>query len=398
MSANSSQRRGASAALERPEHRLLLYCARTRVRGEAAEHLKQLAGESLDWDYLYQLARRHAVLPLLYWQLHATAPSEIPPAQLRRLRDNFRQHTARNLYLTGELERIVTLFESEGVAVIPYKGPALAACAYGNLALRRYVDLDILVHKRDLPRAKELLVRRGFAPRLSLTPAQERVLLRSQHNLPFTREDGLLLVELHWEFAARRYASAAPEESVWSRLVGVKLGGREVKSLSPEDLLLSLCVHGTKHLWERLAWVCDVAELLNSQAQLDWPFVLAQARETRTERMLLLGLCLARTLLDAPLPADIERRVTAEPSVARLAERVTARLFDGTEHRPAGLLANISFNLLARRGPLDRLRYFGFIFTPTDGDLAVLALPSHLSFVYYLLRPFRLLLKGDAGH
>lgn len=397
MSADPPTAETTHAAPERPEHRLLLYCARTRVCGEAAENLKRLAGSQLDWDYLYLLARRHSVLPLLYWQLNATAAAEVPPAQLRRLRDEFRLHTARNLYLTGELERIVTLFDSEGVAVIPYKGPALAAFAYGNLALRRYVDLDILVRPEDVPRAKALLARRGFRPQLPLTPAQERVLLRSQHNLPFTREDGLLLVELHWEFAQRRYARAAGGESVWSRLVDVRLGAREVKGLPAEELLLSLCVHGTKHLWERLAWVCDVAELLRSHPQLDWPSLLSQARQAQTERMLLLGLHLAGRLLGAPVPEEVWARAAAEPAVARLAGRVVRRLFDGTTHRPATLLEQVGFNLLARPGIAGRLRYFGFIFTPTDGDLAALALPARLSFVYYLLRPFRLLLKGDAG-
>lgn len=398
MSASLPPNLQTHPALERTEHRLLLLCARTHADGATAENLRRLAAASPDWDYLYLLARRHAVLPLLYWQLNASAAAVVPPAQLRRLRDEFRLHTARNLYLTGELERVVSLFESEGVPVIPYKGPALAAFAYENLALRRYVDLDVLVRREDVPRAKELLVRRGFRPRLTLTPAQERVLFRSQHNLPFTREDGLLLVELHWEFAQRRYAEAADEESTWSRLVDVRLGARTVKSLSAEDLLLSLCVHGTKHLWERLAWVCDVAEILRAHPRIEWPFVLRQARATKTERMLLLGLGLARRLLDAPLPPDISALVEAEPSVARLTEQVVARLFDGTVHRPAGLLEQIGFNLRARRGLAGRLRYFSFIFTPTDGDLAALSLPAGLSFGYYLLRPFRLLLKGEDGH
>ncbi|HEV3467739.1 MAG TPA: nucleotidyltransferase family protein [Pyrinomonadaceae bacterium] len=382
--------------LARPEHRLLLLCARTRADAEAGEEIRRLVAGGPDWDYLYRLARRHAVLPLIYRRLRAAASNEMPPAQLRRLGDDFRANTARALYLTAELERVVSLFEAEGVPVIPYKGPALAAFAYGDLALRRYVDLDILVRKEDLPRAKGLLAARGFRPAWRLTPAQERVLLRSQHNFPFEREEGRLVVELHWELAAPRYA-APRDETVWSRLVPVKLAGREVKCLGPEDLLLSLCVHGTKHLWERLAWICDVAELLNSQPDLDWASVCERARAAGTERMLLLGLRLARGLLEAPLPDEIERLAEAEPSLGRLAETVTARLFEGPGQGPPGLLSSISFNLLARRGLAERVRYFGFIFTPTDGDLAVLTLPRPLSFVYYLLRPFRLLLKGGPG-
>jgi hypothetical protein len=393
MSARPARPAGASPALARPEHRLLLLCARTREDGEAAGEIRRLAAAGPDWDYLHRLARRHAVLPLLYRRLRAAAANEVPPAQLRRLGDDFRANAARNLYLTAELERVVSLFESEGVPVIPYKGPALAALAYRDLSLRRYVDLDILVRKEDLARAKGLLTSRGFRPAWRLTPAQERVLLRSQHNLPFAREEGRLVVELHWELAAPRYASPR-DETVWSRLVRVKLAGREAECLAPEDLLISLCVHGTKHLWERLAWICDVAELLKSQPRLDWAAVRGRARAAGTERMLLLGLRLARGLLDAPLPDEIERRAAAEPSLERLAETVTARLFEGPGHGPPGLLSSISFNLLARRGLAERVRYFGFIFTPTDGDLAVLTLPGPLSFVYYLLRPFRLLLKG----
>lgn len=386
----------ASSSLERAEHRLLLRGARTRLRPGEAEEFRRLAAGPLDWDYLFALARRHFVLPLLYRQLNANAAHEVPPAQLRRLRDNFREHTARNLYLTGELLRIVDLFESEGVPVVPFKGPALAACAYGDTALRRFVDLDILVRREDLSKARELLARRGLRQEWRLTPAQERVLLRAQHNLPFRREGEKLFVELHWAFAGGGFA--AGDEAVWSRLVNLKLGGREVRGLAPEDLLPSLCVHGAKHLWERLAWVCDVAELINSHPRLDWPAALSRARAGRTERMLLLGLRLAGELLDAEVPDELARRAAAEPGLSGLAERAAARLFDGAEHRPPGLRESLGFNLSLRRGFGERLRYLGFVCTPTDGDLTAVSLPPALTFGYYLVRPFRLLLKGEAGH
>ena len=68
-------------------------------------------------------------------------------------------------------------------------------------------------------------------------------------------------------------------------------------------------------------------------------------------------------------------------------------MFDGAEYRPAGFLRSVGFNLRARTRARERLRYFRFILTPTDGDLASVQLPARLGFVYYLLRPFRLLLK-----
>jgi hypothetical protein len=393
MSSNRAEPFDAGPLRARPEQELLLCCARVSVGGELKERIARLAARGLDWDYLYRLAERHAVLPLLYWQLNPNA--EVPAAPLERLRSKFRDNAARNLYLTGELERIITEFKASGVEVLPYKGPALAAAAYGQISLRRFVDLDILVSKGDVPRAKGLLLARGFRPTLRLSPSQERLLLRTQHNLPFARDGGRLLVELHWEIASKQFAPASFGEGFGEGRERVRLLNLEVESLSPEDLLLSLCVHGTKHLWERLAWICDIAELVRARPQLDWRKLSERARKLRAERMLHLGLRLALDLLDAPLPAEFRSRVESDRAAGRLAARVAERLFEGEEYRPAGLVRNMGFNLGARRDWRDKARYLRFIFTPTDGDLGAVRLPAALSFGYYLLRPFRLLLKGE---
>jgi hypothetical protein len=34
------------------------------------------------------------------------------------------------------------------------------------------------------------------------------------------------------------------------------------------NLLHFLCVHGSKHLWTPLVWVCDVADLLSGRSDL----------------------------------------------------------------------------------------------------------------------------------
>ena len=68
-------------------------------------------------------------------------------------------------------------------------------------------------------------------------------------------------------------------------------------ALAPEDSLLILCVHANKHQWSRLGWICDIAEMLRSHPDLNWPVVMEQARMLRSERMLLLGLLLARESL-----------------------------------------------------------------------------------------------------
>lgn len=382
----------------RREHELLLLCARARADDRVAEKIRRLASAGIDFEYLHRLAHRHLVLPLLYQQLSRAAPDLVPPPALDKLKKLFRDNAARNVYHAARLADLVRAFDAHGVEAVPFKGPTLALLAYGSLSLRRFIDLDILVRRRDVRRARDVLVARGFEPSPALTAAQERMLLRGQHAFQFVGEGGLLIVELHWSIVPRRFAASVRAEDLWGRLGKMRLGDSEVPVLSNEDLLLGLCAHGTKHLWERLVWVCDVAELLNAGRVADWDYVERRARANGLERMLRLGLRLAVELLGAPLPDDVRRRAFGDEDVRALSDSVRARLFDGTEHRPAGFLSNIRFNLRARGRLRDRLRYYGFILSPTDGDIASLRLPAPMAFAYYLVRPFRLLAKGEDGH
>src|SRR5262249_8499074 len=155
--------------------------------------------------------------------------------------------------------RIIKHLANSGIEVVPYKGPALALFAYNDLALRRYVDLDIMVRKSDVLRARDLLIADGYYQTRQLSLDQQQRLFRTQHNLQFSRSGHKLIVELHWEVASHLFASSVQAEELWQNLATIELNEVAVKTLSAEDLLFSLCVHGSRHLWERLSWICDIA-------------------------------------------------------------------------------------------------------------------------------------------
>src|SRR5207247_2195984 len=156
----------------------------------------------------------------------------------------------RNLRFAGELLRLLELFEGEGIAAVPFKGPVLAVAAYGDIALRESRDLDILVRRGDVQHAKQLLLSRGYRPELSVEAGHDAALLASGYHYPLRRDDGLA-VELHWNLAPREFPYPVDLEEVWTRLRPVRLGGRTVCTLASEDLLLFLCAHGAKHCWWR---------------------------------------------------------------------------------------------------------------------------------------------------
>src|SRR6185295_1741043 len=162
--------------------------------------------------------------------------------------------------------------------------PVLALFAYGNVALRRFVDLDVIVKKSDVLKARDILLAEGYTPSKSLSLTQQELLLRTQHNMQFSRDHSRLIVELHWEVAPHLFASTVNVDKLWNDLVTVEIRGTHFKSLSPDDLLFSLCVHGSRHLWERLSWICDVAELITRHS-FNWTVLLERAATADSERM-----------------------------------------------------------------------------------------------------------------
>ena len=369
---------------------LLLCCARTTVAPQLVARLRELAATDVDWEYLFLLARRHAVVPLLYVQLERHASDVVPHEFLRKLKQQYLENSARNTVLTAELCRLLGLFADAGVEAIPYKGPALAAFAYDNLALRRFVDLDVIVKKSDVLKAREILLSQGYAPTKSLSLEQQELLLRTQHNIQFARDNRRLIVELHWEVAPHLFASSLSAEQLWQHLETIDINGTQVKTLAADDLLFSLCVHGSRHLWERLSWICDVAELIQRRT-FNWTGLLERAATADTERMFLLGLFLAEKLLDARLPPEVKQRCAADERLQALADNVVEHLFNGTTHVPATSREIFRYNIRVRKTLSARARYVVYALRPTDSDLRGRSFPSALNFVYYFIRPFRLI-------
>lgn len=332
------------------------------------------------------------MLPLAYRRLNETAGAIIPEYALQELKLAYEQNAARNLILTNELAQMTQALDENGIQSIAYKGPVLAVLAYGDTALRRFVDLDLMVRRENVQRAAEVLATRGYHPAKNLTSDQEALLLQTQHNLQFV-SDSRVVVELHWQVSSQLFASSVTAEELWNNLETIGVSGFPVKSFSIEDLLFSLCVHGSRHLWERLAWIADIAHLLEVRPEIDWSALVARARMANAERMFLLGLYLASDLLHSQLPDIVSKKISQDKVIVQLANTITATLFDGPEPHQATTLQILAYNLRVRRGLRSRLQYFLFTLAPTERDVSLFTVPARWRLAYYLLRPFRILAK-----
>lgn len=362
------------------------------VDGADVARARELLDENLDWDFILRSSQRHGVAALVYRTMNDSLAGVVPEERLAQFRESYRHNAARGLFLTSELLTILERFAEHDISAIPYKGPALAVKAYGDASLRSYVDLDILVRKRDVRRASAVLAEMGYDPHFKISAEQEPAFLRLSYVQLFTRGDKRTGVELHWNVAPRFFSFALDADELWERLEVLMLGGVRVNVPASEDMILTLCVHAAKDLWERLEWVCSIASL--ARAKIDWELLLERARRCGAERMVLLGLWLAQDLFQTRLPDVVKERLSLDRSVEKIGAGVRERLFDESIAPPRGLAPKIAFHLKLKERASDKLRYcFLFAATTTPVDWAEVSLPKPLGFIYYFLRPYRLVKK-----
>jgi Uncharacterised nucleotidyltransferase len=380
------------------EKQLLVRCARTRVTAAEVQRIREIAAQPLDWDYLLSEAEANSVTPLLERHLTAIALDCPPSAATEQLKNTSRANTARCLYLSAELINILKLFQAQQIPALPYKGPVLAAQAYGDVALREFDDLDIILRQRDLARAHEVILSLGYKPKFDWILSREasESLIPGEYN--YRDEPRRAMVELHTELTLRHFPVKPDLDYFLARRMPVKVSNHEVLTFTAEDLLPMLCIHGSKDFWERFSWVADVSELIQSHPAMDWDEVMRVTEPLGAGRMLLLGLALANGLLDAPLPAEILQRVNADRTACEIAAGIQRMLMSRPSQTFDGA-GRLRFRRSMRAGFVAGWRYVARLaVVPAEEDWSMMRLPRPLAPLYIALRPFRLLRKyGWAG-
>ncbi len=149
--------------------------------------------------------------------------------------------------------------------------------------------------------------------------------------------------------------------------------GRTFPVFSPEDQLIYLCLHGTKHCWAHLDLITCLAELLLKETEIDWDLVFQRAKEYKCRRMVYIGLLLAKKIYRVHLPVDVNAVVSEDKKALYWCGKIL------------GLIQKTG----KRTGRNDR--------DGQDERFSLFRLPSGIVFGYWIARPFRVLWSVLAG-
>jgi hypothetical protein len=373
-----------------PEWAALLQCA------AAHPDLSKLSAllHEVSWPALMTLAAAHGVTSRLASAVTRLQENLVSQEFAHKLRQLQRAQVLSTLQMTAELFRLVDQFRDAGLDIVLVKGPSLALRAYGDTGAREYGDLDFLVRQQDILRATELMISAGYKPEIAVESLSPQ---RIPGQYLFVRIAAPLLVELHTERTMRYFPLGLPIEKFFTRRQYVSVDGQQIPTLAIEDELLLICIHGSKHLWERLSLVADVAAFLTRQTSLNWEHAFATARAVGAERMLHTGLLLASSLLGAALPQNVQAMLQSDRSATRLAAKIATWL-PSAGQTPPGIFARALYRVRMRGSLVSGLPYLlRLTFSPTQEDWPTGMENEHDGRFAALRRPVRLAKKYRGG-
>ncbi len=376
-------------ALDHDSQNLLRAVVQPSGKGRG-ETIAELAAKICCWEETIDAAQEHGILPMLYSELSVNE-SLLPPDALKLARSEFERNAFHCIANAAELLEVLNEFEKARIAAIPFKGVVLGASAYGDITARTAGDIDVLIYYRDLLRATGVLKERGYELKTKVLEdgSPEAVNYFEYH---FQRANDGMVLELRWrlELAQPRYRHDLGMDWAWPRRRTVKLAGADVPAFDAVAGLLMLCMHGSKHVWSRLIWICDVAKLLESEPALDWDSGLREAKRVGLWRCLALGVLLAHRVAGAQVPDEVLHRFEKDRTARKLAEALEKSVLEEPGRIPEG---RVPYDIRLLGLPDTVAAVFSLtMLRPTARDRATVKLPKILGALYYLIRPFRLLL------
>ena len=369
------------------EIRIILWAI--REKGNNPAETFPYKKDDIDWEKLRALSGKHGVLPILYKKLKRLKSDQITSKDLEKFKSLNLNIIHWNLIQANQLITILKLLEEKGINVIPFKGPILSAQAYGDLGYRIFCDIDILINPKDFSRVYNTMINEGFRPNMPLTEKKKKYWSRSRRDFEFYTSNAI--IDFHQRLTQAHYSFSLSEKEMREENF-IYLMNHKIRILSPENTVLSICIHSTKDQWNSLKMISDLSYFLHANPELDWDKLIKKAKKMGISRMVLTGFLLLKEILNESFPEKVLKMIQKNTVVHQLAKKYKAKIF--TRNIDRQTLYRVTSIAKTLDSPWHCLRFLlHFTFSPTPLDFSSISIPEFLYPLYYLVRPLRLIFK-----
>lgn len=345
-----------------------------------------------NWDDFITLSYSHGVFPLVY-QVLKKYENKIPLEVFAFMKQTYMDLVKTNMLMTSELIKVSNLLEENGIKVIAFKGPTLSQMAYGDVVSRQYVDLDVLVDESLLSKSQKILEVNNYLPRYDLEEYQKENLKNVVHDISMINKSNGVNVELHWTLSSGEFFIDLEKLDYMSDTKKYKLSNHGLNIFSNEKLFIYLCVHGYKHLWERIEWLVDIYYLITKE-NIDLEKVLEMSKSVDADRIVLSTLIICQKIfgLNIKLEDSSIQDIKLNKNTNTMLNKIISDYKEVNEKIHSKQFSMIHLYML--KTTANKMKYLKTFFEPTEQDYEKVKISSKLHFVYYLLRPFNILIKS----
>ena len=365
----------------------LLIASGRRALGAGSSPTPAIAGD-VDWGALPNAAQRHGMTA---W-VNACIPAwhAVPPPVREAIAQHARAQHVRALDAVSQLSTLSALLHDGGIETVSLKGPLFSRWLYGDMGMRRFADLDLLVRPAQRDHALDVLRAAGYELPSGMSVATARTIYAGTGAWPLSHP-AKIAVDLHWQLQATGFGRPLDTESVMREHAGVALGGRPLPLPVATHTATLTLLHATKHLWASLEVVLAIAAL-TQRTDVEWDRVYQLNTRAGTWTGSAAGLALAEKIFEVDLPRELRGRIV--PAAVRPLVDAALGFLAMPDVAGAPLGAEMRAHRAALDGVVARARYAAWrLLAPTPLEAAWCRLPGRLGALYVPVRLIRLALR-----
>lgn len=287
----------------------LIACIKDSIFNDGrGNHFTSLGGA--EKEAVCQVADEQSIGRFLYFYYK----DSLPYNWNKKFGREFLGASANEMKRFSELKKILKIFSAHNIFAAPLKGNHVAYKAYPNPALRTMCDIDLLLRKKDINKAYNLLIERQY---------KQTNEVPHEFHKPGLRSPGGTYIELHFHIMKNRNRFA--DELLWTDSYKSDLGGAGLIFLSPEITFL----HAMQHAFSDKI-VCGLKLILDSayiikNLEPDPEKLLEFAKKSRLTKQLKILM----NILPGFFPQKYNMELSAEEN--KIAEKARFLLFSYNE-------------------------------------------------------------------
>ena len=345
------------------------------------------------------LSRLHRIRPVVYRVLLET---NVPTQIKEQLKNELHAITLHNFAIAQETQRILNRLKAHDIAVIPYKGVAFSNEFYGDISMRESSDIDLIIDKEKVTNTIQLFEEDGFAVSyFQLPPTGKESYFIENKDLCFDKETEQYNwhIELHWMITHPIYG--APLSLNTFQLKREQTGE---KILSQQEHLTATLLHHMVHDGiEYLKTLIDLCQAIITIRKSGNANQLSIHLQSLNHHYNTASIGIVIELL---FGVDAKELGTSTHKDKMIAQSIVSYNLSSTvgkykRHKIVSLLQHyIRTSANRARFIKDRkdrvrflLKYWTNVIQPQPVDKAVIKLPLLLGWLYFFIRPIRILLR-----